>query len=501
MFCMNCGKKLPDGARFCTDCGYAVLPVQYADAGSVPAAASQRPEPPRAQTAPVSEPAAAAAAAGVPPERGAGPGQVEGIVNAAEPLPPVPAEPVQSAAPAQATIAAPVPPEPVPSVAPAQATIAAPVPEPVPPAAPAQATITAPAPTQPAAPAQPKGKPRLRWLVYAGIAAAAFALGILAMILVRKTDGAETKAPQSGAVGAGKAAAAIKDTPQPTEAAEQAAVGAPVLPMTLDDLGFDAPVCADGEKLYIGRMEFDWAKKSTMAFVLTADGAEVRNVNIHHEDMNFDLPESGGHVSGMTVTEEYVMSFPYTPGGFMDMAGRFRLDDVVIDGDRASAVLTYSYTQSSLSGGASETVELGTAPVEFVLWQPGTGGAAQQTKEPAGTSSAAIRFEDTEYVCTVGGIGISDKTHNRTVTVNATGIGSVIPIRDGELVVPVQASIIADGKTYDWTGVSTTVDAMVFDFDTTAEPQTVILYPAGGKDDESTWAVYDVAQQTFTQLF
>ena len=334
---------------------------------------------------------------------------------------------------------------------------------------------------------------------------------MLAMILVRRPDAAGTKAPESGAIGAGKAAAAIKDTPQPTETAEQAAaVSGEVTPsMTLADLDCDPPIYDEGETLYIGRMRFDWAEQSTMAFILSADGAKVRNIKIHNKNMDFDLPESGGHVSDWTVTEEFAMSFPYVVGGTMDM-GRCQLDDVVIDGDRASAVLTYSYFYRSLDGSVEETVGLGSASVEFVRYDAAYGAAAeewaavaQQTEEPAGTktSSAVVRFEDKEYVCTIGDIGLSD-AYKLTVTVEAPGIGAVIPIRNDRLIVPVQASVIAlYGETYEWTRVSTTTDSLTFEFDTTADPYKIVLYPDGGKDDESTWAVYDVAQQTFTQLF
>lgn len=531
MFCMNCGKKLPEGARFCTDCGYAVLPVQFADAGTAPAAEPQTPEPPRAQTAqavsppepaPVAEPAAAPA--GAPPEGGAGPeqGEITAPVTAVNVRPAAPfvqpefsvpaperpshaaAEPVRPvarpevtapAAPAQATITAPAPAEPIQPVATQPASI--------PPAAPVQAT-PAPAP-------RGKGKARLRWLAYVGIAAAAFALGMLAMILVRRADAAEARSPKSAVIGAGKAAAAIEDTPQPAETAEQAAaVSGEVTPsMTLADLDCDPPIYDEGETLYIGRMRFDWAEQSTMAFILSADGAKVRNIKIHNKNMDFDLPESGGHVSDWTVTEEFAMSFPYVVGGTMDM-GRCQLDDVVIDGDRASAVLTYSYFYRSLDGSVEETVGLGSAPVEFVRYDAAYGAAAeewvavaQQTEEPAGTktSSAVVRFEDKEYVCTIGDIGLSD-AYKLTVTVEAPGIGAVIPIRNDRLIVPVQASVIAlYGETYEWTRVSTTTDSLTFEFDTTADPYKIVLYPDGGKDDESTWAVYDVAQQTFTQLF
>ncbi len=456
MFCMSCGKKLPEGARFCTDCGYAVLPVQFADAGNAPAAEPIQPE-----------------------------------VLTPAPEPPVAAAP--AAEPIQPEVLTPAPEPPV---------AAAPAPGPI------QPEILTPAP-QPAVPApapRGKGKPWLRWLVYAAIAAAAFALGMLVMTMVRKADASEAHSPES-TVGAGKAAVPV-NTPQPTEAAEQTAAAAAEAapPMTLADLDFDPPIYEEGETLYIGRMQFDWAEQSTIAFILSADGAEVRNIEIHNKNMDFDLPESGGHVSDWTVTEEFAMSFPYTTGTAMDM-GRCRLDGVVIDGDRASAVLTYSYFYRSTDGSVEETVELGSAPVEFVRYDAAYGAAAQeraaaerQTEETAGTASAVVRFEDKEYVCTIGDIRLSD-AYQQTVTIEAAGIGSVIPIRNNKLIVPVQASIVAFGETYEWTQVSTTADSLTFTFDTTADPQQIVLYPFGGEDDESAWAVYDVAKGAFTQLF
>lgn len=57
MFCANCGNKLPEGAKFCGDCGTKTEPVQpayTASAESAPMSPNQPPSayPPPVQTAP-----------------------------------------------------------------------------------------------------------------------------------------------------------------------------------------------------------------------------------------------------------------------------------------------------------------------------------------------------------------------------------------------------------------------------------------------------------------
>lgn len=34
MFCMNCGAKLPDGAKFCMNCGFQITHVSSMDTAS-----------------------------------------------------------------------------------------------------------------------------------------------------------------------------------------------------------------------------------------------------------------------------------------------------------------------------------------------------------------------------------------------------------------------------------------------------------------------------------
>ena len=63
MFCENCGKNLPDGAKFCNGCGAKTEPAQPAYAAAEPAPAHLVPPPPPytpppAQTAYAPQPAA-----------------------------------------------------------------------------------------------------------------------------------------------------------------------------------------------------------------------------------------------------------------------------------------------------------------------------------------------------------------------------------------------------------------------------------------------------------
>jgi len=70
---------------------------------------------------------------------------------------------------------------------------------------------------------------------------------------------------------------------------------------------------------------------------------------------------------------------------------------------------------------------------------------------------------------------------NTTVTAIGNGFDK-LPFRNGRAVIPVWCAFISDGKEIDANSASADRTSVVYFFETTAEPATIIFYPA---DDES----------------
>jgi hypothetical protein len=67
--------------------------------------------------------------------------------------------------------------------------------------------------------------------------------------------------------------------------------------------------------------------------------------------------------------------------------------------------------------------------------------------------------------------------------IKAEGSGfDKLPFRDGSLVAPIGCDFIADGQEWSWENVAVNADGAEFQFETDAEPDTVIFYP---NDDET----------------
>ncbi|MPM80387.1 hypothetical protein SDC9_127434 [bioreactor metagenome] len=82
-----------------------------------------------------------------------------------------------------------------------------------------------------------------------------------------------------------------------------------------------------------------------------------------------------------------------------------------------------------------------------------------------------------------------------------SGIGEVLPIRNGVMIVPIQASIESAGKTLGWSSASTSRGSIVFTFETAAEPELIYLYSFEDLDNESAWAVYDTTLTGFIEEY
>ncbi len=299
-------------------------------------------------------------------------------------------------------------------------------------------------------------------------------------------------------------------------AAGEAPIAGGCLPMPeLDADGKDAdgmklPLPAEGESLYIGTMDFQQTELSKMAFILSADGGEIHDITIYHKNVAFRIKEANLAVQGLSTTESYQAAFRIDGANKITL-GKTTLNELVIDGDHAEALLNYVYTHR-----ISKTYDMpfGETWVRFarIAGSPAfPGEAADRVEETPATEDlspnaengpaeiAPISYGGKHYYISTGEIGLDDKG-NRTIEIRAAGIGGTIPIRNGNMIVIIQAKMRAAGKTYGWDNVSVSQDAFTFTFNTGEMPEAIILYPYGEENDESTHAIYDFKRGAFAQL-
>lgn len=107
---------------------------------------------------------------------------------------------------------------------------------------------------------------------------------------------------------------------------------------------------------------------------------------------------------------------------------------------------------------------------------------------PALTSpeSADISFEGESFH--LRPIAIS-KNEDGNTTVTVSGFGDSLKIRNGEMVVHIQAAILAGGQEYGWEGVSVEQGNATFSFNTDLAPEIIYLYPNGEPDNRTPLTV------------
>jgi hypothetical protein len=207
MFCMKCGQKLPDEAKFCFNCGTVVTPVRYVE----PSAAAPEPE------------------------------QDEHPLSSETPFAPYESE------------------QPYAQLPPTDET--------------------------------PKRK-LPRWAIFAGggVLVVLLALCVFFFVRSKNNSGEEPESPAAAEVVA-------PATEEPAAAAQ-------------DDVQYDMelPVPGEDESLYVGKMHFDEAESSEIAFILSADGTEIHDITIYQKNLSLDLNASTS-ISSMTITETYKATF------------------------------------------------------------------------------------------------------------------------------------------------------------------------------------------------
>ncbi len=254
----------------------------------------------------------------------------------------------------------------------------------------------------------------------------------------------------------------------------------------------ELPVPGADESLYVGSADFAEAQKFHMAFVLSADGSEIHDVTFFMDGLNVSVPDEGIQMFNMNVTESYKGTFPISAG--IDI-GSSHIKDLTITGETAHATLAYVYTYY---GDAPVEIPFGETAMNFERISGSAASspaAVPSAAYEAPASTADVTFEETTYTVAIGAVGLNDGGKT-TVEITSPGIGEVIPFRNGEFVVPVQATIIIGGEPYHWNSVTTAADGLTFEFETDTMPEQIIVYPCGGDDDESVQVVFDAITKT-----
>ena len=302
------------------------------------------------------------------------------------------------------------------------------------------------------------------------------------------------------------------DTGTAAPKAAEVPVAAPATPATPADTSGEAPadtgefippVPGEGESLYLGQAVYDEADNCLVAFILSADGSEIHDVAIYLENLNLTINQgnTSTQISGVSVTETYQALYPMGSMNTDIDLGKSKINALTLSGDYAYAKLDYVYTHRDFNTGSETDVALGTSMVEFMnMTAIGTlpedePAAASEENAYAVSDAASITFEERLYSVSIGVIG-TNGDGNTTVEVLSPGIGATIPIRNNQIIVPIQAVIEADDTTIGWDTVNVDTNMLTFAFVTDKMPERIILYPYGGDGDESVQVVFDAESKT-----
>lgn len=106
--------------------------------------------------------------------------------------------------------------------------------------------------------------------------------------------------------------------------------------------------------------------------------------------------------------------------------------------------------------------------------------------------SADIVYDGTTYHVTPIGTGYNE---DGQTTVTLSGYGANILIKNNVMILPVEATIEANGQAYDWQNLSIDQGIATFGFDTELSPQVIYLYPHGDKGNRTALAVIGAEAQ------
>ena len=265
--------------------------------------------------------------------------------------------------------------------------------------------------------------------------------------------------------------------------------------MAAEAAGFDLPEAGEGESLFFGKGSIKDAGDFRVAFVLSEDGNEIHDVTLFAKELNLDINQDGikAKLSDVGIREHYSAKYPVGRSSTDIDLGGSKIYDLVFDGDTAAAEIDYVYTYRELSGSRRSTdIPLGSTGVIFELIDSPEGGGQSpgKTVKSVASSSGTVDWESKSYRVTLGEFDETDDG-KLTVKINSPGIGSVLPFRNNKIVIPLQCAVVVDKKTVEWNRVTTTTDALTFEFNTKDKPQKVIVYPYGKGSGDAGSVTFD----------
>ena len=349
-----------------------------------------------------------------------------------------------------------------------------------------------------------------RWAIYAIVGVAALLIIALIFNLARNTGIRESALPNvtpTPIAGALQATAKVAtETQEPSAVDKNADLDMPFLDADgKDSDGMKLPIPGEGETLYLGMLNYSDAELSKMAFILSADGEEIHDITIYFKNLLIDLSEIDPNLSNLTVTESYQAPYSQDTFDMIDLGGS-SLTGLTFDGNNAFGNLDFTYRYSSMDdNGKTAEFPFGIASVEFSRIAGASRAVTSEqpaTMKPEPTEAAnsqiAVSFEGSVYYVSIGEISF-DESGNRTVEIVGAGIGEVLPFRNGEMIVPIQASMESGGQSFDWISASTSRGSIVFTFETTDEPEFVYVYSYEDALDFLLWSKYDVSLSSFVE--
>jgi hypothetical protein len=115
----------------------------------------------------------------------------------------------------------------------------------------------------------------------------------------------------------------------------------------------------------------------------------------------------------------------------------------------------------------------------YGLWAQETETQKQSVSTEKSDTTAEVKFEDETYTVHIGEIAKNDEG-NITVKLLGERINGIIPMRNGNLILPIGMEILAGGKTIGYKGASVNEKFYLYKFETSVMPERITVYGNDG---------------------
>lgn len=166
---------------------------------------------------------------------------------------------------------------------------------------------------------------------------------------------------------------------------------------------FNWPVPAARERLYIGEAEVSQAKRMYLAFIVSADGREVRDLTIHSEEVNIQYNDNGTamRLTAEALTTRANKALPVDQTAMDIDLDEIQIKQLVIAGDTASCTLAYVYEYTDPDTGSPVSLPFDVAAVTLKNYSIAATPAAKPAIQPP--SAAEVKADGFSLPVPVGG--------------------------------------------------------------------------------------------------